>query len=153
MPESVIALTVWGYIERSLDRLVTLALDLTEAERLALPPVDGANSIATLVSHTLANAEENLLGTLGGADVLYDRQADFDAPVADATSIEARWAILRARCAARLAEVDDASVLAPCAHPRRGEVLGLEVLLVVARHAAEHLAHAELTRDWVCSEG
>ena len=32
-------------------------------------------------------------------------------------------------------------------HPRRGLLTGREILIVVARHAAEHLAHAELTRD------
>lgn len=151
MGDSAISATVWPYIERSLDRLVALALELTEAERLARPPVDGANSIATLVGHTLANAEENLLGTLGGMDVAYDRQADFDAPTSDAAMIEARWTDQRGRMRSVVAGLDDAMLLAPRPHPRRGEVTGLEVLLVVARHAAEHLAHAELTRDWLRS--
>ncbi len=151
MSEPTISTTVWGYIERSLDRLVALSLDLTEAERVARPPVEGANSVATLVGHTLANAEENLLGTLGGLDVRYEREADFDAPISDAVAIAARWGDLRARIAAVIAGLDDAAVLAARVHPRRGEVTGLEVLVVVARHAAEHLAHAELTRDWLRS--
>ena len=32
-------------------------------------------------------------------------------------------------------------------HARRGPLTGCEILLVVARHAAEHLGQAELTRD------
>ena len=32
-------------------------------------------------------------------------------------------------------------------HHWRGEISGREVLIVVARHTAEHLGHAELTRD------
>jgi hypothetical protein len=32
-------------------------------------------------------------------------------------------------------------------HPRRGAISGREILIVVARHAAEHLGQAELTRD------
>ena len=32
-------------------------------------------------------------------------------------------------------------------HHWRGELPGREVLIIVARHTAEHLAHAELTRD------
>jgi|GEM_PF-4082909 len=71
--ESSIARTLWPYIERSLDRLVAVALELPEQERLARPPIEGANSIATLVGHTLANAEENLLGTLGGSRRLRPR--------------------------------------------------------------------------------
>lgn len=150
-PEALIAPTIWRYIASSLDGLVSLALELSEDERLAIPPVAGANSVAALVGHTLANAEDNLLGTLAGQDVTYDRQADFDAPAADAGSIEARWAALRARVNAALGPLDDTAVLAPRAHPRRGEVTGLEVLVVTARHAAEHLGQAELTRDWVRS--
>ncbi|CAN5843324.1 hypothetical protein BH10CHL1_BH10CHL1_01810 [soil metagenome] len=32
-------------------------------------------------------------------------------------------------------------------HPRRGQITGREILLVVACHAAEHRGQAELTRD------
>lgn len=32
-------------------------------------------------------------------------------------------------------------------HPRRGPLIGWAILLIVARHAAEHWAHAKLTRD------
>ncbi len=32
-------------------------------------------------------------------------------------------------------------------HPRRGALTGRDVLIVVARHAVEHLGQAELTRD------
>ena len=149
--DAVIVERIWPYIERSLDRLVTLALELTEAERLARPPVEGANSIATLVGHTLANAEENLLGTLIGNYIRYDRQADFDSPLAGAVAIEARWGELRPRIERALEGLDNDAVLARRAHSRRGEVTGLDVLVVVARHAAEHLAQAELTRDWLRS--
>jgi hypothetical protein len=32
-------------------------------------------------------------------------------------------------------------------HPRRGDMTGREILIKTVRHAAEHLGHAELTRD------
>ncbi|MDP9352215.1 MAG: DUF664 domain-containing protein [Chloroflexota bacterium] len=38
-------------------------------------------------------------------------------------------------------------------HPRRGRITGREVLLVVARHCAEHLGQAELTRDLLEASG
>jgi len=85
------------------------------------------------------------------APVAYDREADFEAPIADAAAIEAHWADRRARIDALIVTLDDASILATRVHPRRGEITGLDVLVVVARHAAEHLAHAELTRDWLRS--
>ena len=33
------------------------------------------------------------------------------------------------------------------AHPRRGTITGRDVLIVVARHAAEHWGEAQLTRS------
>jgi hypothetical protein len=35
----------------------------------------------------------------------------------------------------------------------RGEVTGREVLMLMARHAAEHVGHAELTRDLAVAAG
>ena len=32
-------------------------------------------------------------------------------------------------------------------HPRRGELAGWEILIIVARHATEHMGQAKLTRD------
>ncbi|MDA0269615.1 MAG: DinB family protein [Chloroflexi bacterium] len=141
----------WPYIENSIDRLVDLAASLTPDERAHRPDFDGANSIATLTGHTIANAEDNLLGTLLGDPVAYDRERDFDAPETDIEQVRARWERVRAALAARLDELDDARLLTPTVHPRRGEITGAAILVVVARHAAEHLAHAELTRDLIRS--
>lgn len=137
---------VWGYADRSIERLVDLACSLTAEERSWRPAVDGANSIATLVGHTLANAEDNVLGTLLGLPYAYDRERDFEAPETDASAIRARFEALRT-AAAPVALLDDDDLARSFTHARRGEVLGIDLLLVVARHAAEHLAHAELTRD------
>jgi hypothetical protein len=146
---SVIVSTCWPYIERSLDRLVTLALEMTEDQRARVPDFEAFNSVATLVGHTLANAEDNFLGTLCGIAMVYDREADFEAPIVDAELIRQRWDRLRARVTEEIANLSDADVIEVRQHPRRGEIRGLEVLLVVARHAAEHLAQAEMTRTIV----
>lgn len=148
---NVIAPMLWAYIEGSIGRLVELALELDEETRARRPEFEGANSIATLVGHTLGNAEDNLLGTLCGVRVTYDREADFEAPMTDALEIKARWSGLGARFQSELQNLTDESVLAVRSHPRRGEISGLAVLTVVARHSAEHLAHAEVTRDLLLS--
>ncbi len=44
------------------------------------------------------------------------------------------------------------ALLAPHHHPRRGWSTGREILLIVARHAAEHLGQAELTRDLLLAQ-
>ncbi len=142
------AARIWPYVARGIERLIAVAFDeLDEAGRNWRPNVPDTNAVLTLVSHTISNAEDNLLGTIAGLDVRYDRQADFDAPATDPAAIRARWGRIRDAFEAALPRLDDASMVATVQHPRRGPTTRLDTLIVVTRHAAEHLAHAELTRD------
>lgn len=146
------AALIWPYIDRSVERLRDVAAGLDPEDLTWCPTAAGANSIATLLTHTIANAEDNLLGTLLALPVAYDRERDFVAPDLDLGAAEARWRRLRETFEAALPGLDNARLLAAITHPRRGSITGLEVMLVVARHAAEHLAHAELTRDLLLAE-
>jgi uncharacterized damage-inducible protein DinB len=137
----------WRYTARSLDRLVALIAGLDEVELGWRPPAEGANSLRVLAVHTLGNTEENLVGLLGEEDVARDRTAEFTAGGGDGAELERRWRSLRARVERALGALDAESLARRYAHPRRGTVSGREVLLIVARHAAEHLGQAELTRD------
>lgn len=137
----------WRYIAGSLDRLVAVVAELDEVELSWRPPAQGANSLRVLAAHTLGNAEENLVGLLGGEEVARDRDAEFLAPAGDGPELERRRLALRPRVERALAGLDAGALARQHAHPRRGTVSGREVLLVVARHAAEHLGQAELTRD------
>ncbi len=148
MPAGTIATRIWPYAARSIERLITVAFDeLDKAGRAWRPDTPDANSVLTLVNHMISNAEDNLLGTVVGANVTYDRQADFDTPETDPAAIRARWSRVRAAFEVTLPRLDDAHMFAGVTHPRRGTVTRFDVLVVVTRHAAEHLAHAELTRD------
>lgn len=143
----------WRFIASSLDRLVELAGAL-EAEGLHWsPPARDANSVAVLVTHTLGNAEENVLETLAGEAVGRRREEEFVDRRLTAGELLQRWQELRPRLAAALARLPAAEMDRPRAHPRRGRLTGREVLIVVARHAAEHLGQAELTRDLWLSAG
>lgn len=146
MPGGAHVATFWGYIARSIDRLVALA-DGLEPRDLAWRPAEGTSSLATLIGHTMSNAEDNLLGTLCGQPVTYDREADFERPEPDGGALTERWTGLRTTIAAALDELDGDQLSRALTHPRRGALTGLDVLIVVARHAAEHLAQAELTLD------
>jgi hypothetical protein len=137
----------WRSIASSLDRIVDLAAVLDEAELSWRPPAEGANSVRVLVIHTLGNAEENLVSLLGAQDIARDRDAEFQVATGDGQELAARWRSLRPRIERALAGLDGESMERPYAHPRRGTISGREVLLIVARHAAEHLGQAELTRD------
>jgi hypothetical protein len=137
----------WRYIASSLDRLVAL-LDGLRAEDLDWrPPAPGANSLYVLATHTLGNAEENLLETLGGQTIGRDREGEFAVQGGSVEVVQARWRALRPRLAECLASLPPGALDAPRLHPRRGTITGRDILIVVARHSAEHLGQAELTRD------
>jgi hypothetical protein len=137
----------WSYIASSLDRMIECIGGVGEAELSWRPPAEGANSLGVLVVHTLGNVEENLLGTLCGLEVRRDREAEFRVVEATCAWLEERWQTLRIEIDTALAALDDLALNRCHEHPRRGTVTGREVLLVAARHAAEHLGQAELTRD------
>jgi hypothetical protein len=134
------------FITGSLDRLVTLVGELDEAGLNWRPPAPNANSLFALATHTLGNAEENILQTLCDQSGSRRRDEEF-ASRGDSAAIVERWRMLRADLTAAMAALTPADLDDERSHPRRGALTGREVLLVVARHAAEHLGQAELTRD------
>ncbi len=144
---------VWRLIASSVDRLVEVARDL-EADGGAdalhwRPRAPEANSVLALAHHTLENLEDNTLYTVAKVDrpTPREREAEFATDDPSTDRLVARWTALRPRIEEALAPLD-ATILAEARqHPRRGEQSVLTVLVVTARHAAEHLAHAELTRD------
>ena len=141
------AATFWRYISSSLDRLVSLALEIDDEGLHWNPPAPNTNSIAALAFHTLGNAEENILGTLCGKPVTRDRAGEFAADERDRAELRERWETLRPRLRGALSALPDERLGETCNHPRRGTITGRDVLIVVARHAAEHLGQAEPTRD------
>jgi uncharacterized damage-inducible protein DinB len=138
----------WRFISSSLDRLIACLEGLAEAE-LNWRPLSNANSLYALAVHTMANAEENILATLCGQSVHRQRESEFSARGSSSEPVRAQWMALRERLAESLASLPSDELDREREHPRRGPLTGREVLLVVARHAAEHLGQAELTRDWL----
>jgi uncharacterized damage-inducible protein DinB len=139
--------THWRYIVSSLDRLLAVAQSLDGDGLHWRPPALGSNSVAVLVRHTLGNAEENLLMVLCGQPVARQREDEFVAQSLSAADLVTSWHELRPRIETALATVEADELTRMRPHPRRGEVTGRDLLIVVARHAAEHLGQAELTRD------
>jgi hypothetical protein len=137
----------WRFIAGSLDRLVQLAITIDHDGLHWFPPAPSTNSIAVLVIHTLGNAEENLLETLCGESVGRRREEEFAHRPTTADELQEHWQNLCPRLELALARLPASELDLYRAHPRRGELTGREVLIVVARHAAEHLGQAELTRD------
>ena len=141
------AASFWRYISSSLDRLVALALEIDDEGLQWTPPAPETNSILTLAFHTLGNAEENILETLCEQPVNRDRASEFRTGERGKDDLSERWETLRPRLEGSLADLSASALDESCYHPRRGEIGGRDVLIVVARHSAEHLGQAELTRD------
>ena len=136
----------WRYIESTLDRLFEMVAAEPEDVLSWLPPAESPNSILVLARHMLANVEVNILGTLGGELIEYDREAAFGDDITKA-DVLAHWSELRPHLQQTMADLPADRISGLVKHHWRGEIPGREVLIVVARHTAEHLAHAELTRD------
>ena len=139
----------WFYIEGATDRIVG-ALDGLEADELNWRPAGPeTNSLFVLATHTLGALDETLLGVLCGEPRSRDRDAEFVASDATAEAPVARWASLRTEIGDRLAALPDEALAEARQHPRRGTTTGRDLLIFTAQHAAEHAAHAELTRQLI----
>ena len=100
-----------------------------------------------LATHALGATEHRLLDVLCGIEVDRDREAEFAAAVRSVRVVDDEWRALSARIAPALEQLTEADLAALRRHPHRGEISGLEMLIVVARHMGEHAGQAELTRD------
>ncbi|HTK07182.1 MAG TPA: DinB family protein [Ktedonobacteraceae bacterium] len=135
------------YILSSMDRLLQ-TIDGLSAEQLNWhPSAPNTNSLYVLVVHSMSNAEENICHTLIGEPSTRDREQEFRAKGSSADELLAHWQTLRPRLEATISSLSTEDLHRQIVHPRRGTITGLDILIVVARHMAEHFGHAELTRD------
>lgn len=136
-----------GYICRTLERIMT-CLDGLDADGLNwIPPAPNANSLHAIAEHAIANAEENVLGIVCHLDSLSQRVEEFSTLASTAEPLRGRAVSIMTRIRESLAALSAEDLRSVCSHPRRGSLPAYEVLIVAARHAAEHQGQAELTRD------
>lgn len=134
-------------VSRSVERIVACLGGLSDEDLAWKPDVRDANSLRVLATHTMGNVEEMLLGTLCGQAVDRVRDREFAQPLQSAEAIQARWANLRDRLSSCVGSLPSDALGREYVHPSRGRLLGWEIGFIVATHAAEHMAQAELTRD------
>jgi hypothetical protein len=91
--------------------------------------------------------EANILGILGGQEINRQREREFSAHGSSIEPVRQRWREVRESVSACLAGFSSKDLDIEYTHPRRGRVTGRDLLITIARHAAEHVGHAELTRD------
>lgn len=138
---------ILAYILSSLDRLVQCLEGLSGEQLNWQPPAPNTNSLFALTTHTIGNVEENILYTLYDLASQRDREQEFQAKGQTADALAAHWQEVRGRLQNAFLGLSPEDLEREHMHPRRGSITGLEILIVVARHAAEHLGQAELTRD------
>jgi uncharacterized damage-inducible protein DinB len=136
----------WRYIKGSVDNIIKSLEGLDEAD-MNWKPLDNANSLYVLAVHTIANVEENILGGLCGLKVDRRREEEFQAKGNSFETIQKRWQEVQKNISSHLGQISPGDLEKEYEHPRRGKVTGRDLLIVAARHAAEHMGHAELTRD------
>lgn len=139
--------SLWRYIGSSVDRIL-LCLDGLTEDDLNWRPLDNANSLYVIATHMIGNIEENILGVLCDEKINRQREDEFKAHGSAAGPIQQRWHELQNSISLHLAQLPPGALDQEYEHPRRGRITGRDLLIrVVVRHAAEHVGHAELTRD------
>ncbi len=136
----------WHFIVSSVNRILE-CLDGLPEEDLNWRPLESANSLYALATHTLGNAEENLLGILCCQAVNRQREAEFSIQGNSLEHLLHEWGELQKRIESALDQLSVTKLDRLHDHPRRGQLTGREVMIIVTRHAAEHMGHAQLTRD------
>ena len=136
----------WRFIRSSVDRILLCLNGLSE-EDINWRPLDNANSLYVLATHTMGNVEENILGVLCGMEILRQRDDEFKVRGNATEPIQQKWHELQGKISLNLAMLSPRVLNQEYEHPRRGKITGRDLLIVIARHMAEHVGHAELTRD------
>jgi len=145
---------------RSILERVCACLDgLNEAQLNWRPPVDGANSLYVVATHTLGNARAFVLGTACGQPLERDRPAEFRASGRDAAGLTAQARRLSDDIEAALAALSpsdlDRRLLPALSLWGEGEVQEIsvrEAILHVVEHASIHLGQLQITRDLALRE-
>ncbi len=144
---------VWPYVERTLERMMAVVHGCSVEQLNWRPPAPETNSIYVLAFHTLCNARVNVLQVLCGGAVERDRAAEFRVVATAENASMPQWPAIREELRTAVAALPEDAMDSVCTHPVRGELTGREVVMLLARHAAEHVGHAELTRDLAVAAG
>ena len=138
----------WHKTRDTVDEIVA-CLEGLDSDSLDWSPLDDANSLYVLATHTMGNVRHNFLNVLCGLPITRDRDSEFVARGGSAVEIEASWNELKGQISDAIEELPPTELDRERDDPNRGIITGRELLIFVARHAAEHYGQAQLTRDLV----
>ncbi|MXX79823.1 MAG: DinB family protein [Chloroflexi bacterium] len=153
MPLSGPALPAFETACELIERILAAA-DGLSADQLDAAPWDESSPLFVLATHAISATEWNFVQVLAGLEVDRSRQAEFDsraASVSDPQGVLAeRWGGTRAAIESALAGLSDDAWEAPHYHMFMDKKLsGHELVCRALAHTAEHVGHAEMTRQWL----
>src|SRR2546427_12493682 len=141
--------------EYEFDRLLETIADLDDEAVNWKPPAPGANSLLVLITHALGSAEEHVVGIAAGRTVVRNRDAEFAAKGA-ASQLASRAAEVRSRITEALSSLQGRLDEEPDPPFRRWPASRGTVrdrLVHSVSHTAEHVGHAQVTRDLYLARG
>ena len=125
-------------------------LDGLSPDELDWRPATGSgNSLAILAAHVLGSAEEKILEFFGGQSVGRVRDREFVAGAAQASAVVERWTEVKASFPGVVAALPPEAWDTPSGRGDLAQLTGRALLLLVHRHASEHLGEAQLIRDLI----
>ena len=136
----------WLKISNTVDEIVA-CLEGVGSDDLDWSPLDDANSLYVLATHTMGNVRHNLLNGLCGLAISRDRDAEFAVTGGSAADIVAHWNEIKSQISNSVEGLPRGELDRERDHPRYGTISGHELLVLVSTHAAEHYGQAQLTRD------
>lgn len=138
---------LWSHILRSQEHLISF-LDGLDEDDINYRPLENANSLYVLATHMMSNMKETILAILCGQTMSKrQREDDFKVVGTAIEPVRESWNELKKRIESSLALLHPDALDKEYMHPRRGKITGREILVVVAKHAAEHVGQAGLTLD------
>lgn len=133
---------------------ILAAADGLSAEQLDSEPWSDASSLFVLATHAISATEWNFVEVLAGQQLERSRQAEFDSRAASVEDphglLAERWAGAKATIESALAGLSQDDWQGSHYHMFMDKHLsGHELVDRALAHTAEHVGHAEMTRQWL----
>ncbi len=153
MPLSGPALPAFETTCELIERILA-ATDRLSADQLDAAPWDESSTMFVLATHAISATEWNFVQVLAGLEVDRSRQAEFDSKAASVDDpqglLAERWSDARSAIESALEGLSDDAWEGPHYHMFMDKNLsGHELVCRALAHTAEHVGHAEMTRQWL----
>ena len=153
MPLSGPALPAFETACDLVERILAAAEGLS-SEQLDTAPWDDSSPMFVLATHAISATEWNIVEVLAGQQLDRSRQAEFDSRAASFDDpqglLAERWAGAKAAIESALTGLSDDAWAGPHYHMFMDKNLsGYELIDRAIAHTAEHVGHAEMTRQWL----